>query len=168
MLLAVDPGKREAGWAWFSEEGRFLHCGLARAGKGPLWVCVDEITSAIHKSTPGRCGELVIEKPRIYRQRKWKGDPKDQIDLAIMVGALIRDTRARDCQLPSPHDWKGNVPKTRLIADYVIHNRNLKTLNENERSAYGAGLKTAPAGLCHNIVDAVGIGLWAVAPRRTA
>lgn len=169
MLLAVDPGKRVAGWAWFGKDSMLLQCGLARAGDGPLWVCVDEITSAIGELLHGHPHrrELVIEKPQIYEQRKWKARSSDLIDLAIMVGALIREVQANDCQTPHPKDWKGTVPKTKELEDYIIHRRNLKVLQQKERVAYNSGLETGPAGLQHNIVDAVGIGLWALAPRRS-
>lgn len=159
-LLAVDPGLNGTGWAAF-RAGRLAGCGCVAGGEGGLLERIDRIVWAVRIDSP-QGGRLVIEKPQIYRQRKQRGDPNDLIDIAILVGELRRHLGPRASQLVLPREWKGTVPKTRKLGDYIIHKRVLKRLPPAERECYQAGLEAVLVELRHNIADAVGIGLWAL------
>lgn len=97
---------------------------------------------------------LVIEKPQIYQGRKQKGDPNDLIDLAIEVGVLSTLFSDGTVTLVKPREWKGQVPKE------VMLKRILSKLTADELQLIkGLGLSKSQS---HNVVDAVGIGLWAL------
>ena len=56
----------------------------------------------------------------------------------------------------SPAAWKGQVPKK------IHHPRILRSLSEVEREIVLDVLDLLPASTRHNVLDAVGIGLWAL------
>lgn len=152
-LLAFDPGKLSAGWSAF-EEKRLARCGLLRA---PTQRGLFEAIREWDLRTRTNGVDVWIERPQVYREAHWKGDPNDLIDVAIVVGALASQATG-NVVLVRPHDWKGNVPKT-------IHNARIKrALDPAERDTLKAC--GAPAGLLHNVVDAVGLGLHALGRLR--
>lgn len=108
---------------------------------------------------------VVVEKPQVYVRRRSKGDPNDLIDLAVLAGAIC--AKAGRAVQVHPRDWKGTIPKARLLSQYMVHRRNERDLGEAGCAAYRIGLSTLPNSLRHNIADAVGIGLWAIRnPKR--
>jgi hypothetical protein len=134
-LLAIDPGAR-SGFAVF-EGTTLVWCGISHPG-----VLV---------------GEYVIEKPE-YRKHE-RVDPNDLITLAIRVG----EWRGRaigegaDVRLVTPMQWKGAVPKS------IHHPRILASLEATERTILH-DVKCAATSM-HNVIDAIGIGLFAVGRR---
>lgn len=147
-VIAIDPGKH-TGWAAFYDGE------LGQAG-----VLTEQ---AILKKTPltGLLpGIAVIELPVIYPLGLGKGDPNDLIGLAVFVGDLRGFYRRRgfDTTLVTPRTWKGTVPKN-------IHNeRVLAALTPTER----ARLPRRPRArdFDHNMLDAVGLGLWQLEKER--
>lgn len=138
-VLAVDPGTKAVGWAVLSGYPRRLtSCGF---------VPVDVFPDCWYPS------ELVIEVPQVYPQRAWKGDPNDLIDVALAAGIVIGRVHCTKVRTPRPHQWKGTCPKE-------IHQRRvLALLDMSERAILeGCG---APKSKLHNVVDAIGLGLWA-------
>lgn len=140
-LVAIDPGKTP-GWALFRKKA-LVRCG--RKGLLEALVGLDDVKAA------------VIEKPVAYPQDKTRVN--DLITLAINVGewkAFCED-RGMVVELVEPRRWKGSVPK-------AIHNqRVLGALTEEE-------LKLLPKrprakDYDHNMVDAVGLGLWKLGRR---
>jgi hypothetical protein len=95
---------------------------------------------------------LVIEKPTIYPHSKAR--PNDIVTLAISAGRLAERVDARAEVWVLPRQWKGQIPKTKRLEDYIIYKRVMAALNELERAVL------AQHGSDHNVVDAVGIGLW--------
>jgi hypothetical protein len=95
---------------------------------------------------------LVLEYPRIYTQTT-DADPDDMLALAFVCGALMEGLPAKDVKLVRPSEWKGQVPKK-------IHNaRVVSKLADHEQH----WIKTARNN--HNVIDAIGIGLWALGRR---
>lgn len=98
-------------------------------------------------------GRLVCEVPEVYAGKF----ERDLINLALAAG--------RVCALhPSPEyvrpaAWKGSVPKR-------VHNaRVISMLSDNERKiVYDYPIA---ASLRHNLIDSVGIGLWALDRKYT-
>jgi hypothetical protein len=138
LILAVDPGA-DLGWATFGADTRELErAGLGRSGMPP----------------PAAVSALAIERPRIYPQRGQKGDPNDLITLAIIVGRVEeRYERAAHVEI-TPHTWKHTLSKEHCARQI------LRTLTAPERATLRACLEHVVEGKQHNVIDAVGIGLF--------
>ena len=146
-LATIDPGAHEVGWAVF-EGGELEAAGLIECPSLP-WL-----SQALYRLFQLQCpSEAVVEIPQVYPQRSWKGDPNDLIDVAVVAGAAVAALSFHTApELVRPHAWKGNRPK-------AVDNRLTKSLlNRKERALLSKC--GAPARLMHNVVDAVGIGLW--------
>lgn len=158
-LLSVDPGSRDLGWAFF-DGGRLLECGLSRT----RLIGIEEKARAHYSNLTTRFFgkgqiQIVIEKPEVYQQRFWKGDPRDLIDLAVVAGALIPWTS--NARMVFPKEWKGQVPRE------IEAKRTIAKLNADEirvhQTPTGLGTpETVPPSLVHNVTSAIGIGLWAL------
>ena len=146
-VTAIDPGAT-SGWAQFAS-GQLFAAGTFRG---------DEFPSVWHR---GYEQTLVIEVPRIYPGGRGKGDPNDIVTLAMRVGEIrghyARTVSARIVET-YPRTWKGQVPKE------IHHARVLAALSAQERTVLDAHArrptKTNPHGYDHNMLDAVGLGLW--------
>lgn len=151
VLVSLDPGKRASGYAiWVDRE--LAACGLAKQAGDLLyhWASYPD-RACFGRSWPGAA---IMEMPKIYDRRRWKGNPNDLIPIsaagALMLGALRPNVFA----VVIPEDWKGQVPKE------VQNNRDRKALSAAELAV----LDSAPvaASKLHNVIDAIGIGLWAL------
>ena len=152
-LLAVDPGVRAQGWALFVGD-RLTQCGLASVETQPL---LHDALLELHNAL-GNVDKLVVEIPQVYQQRHLKGDPNDLIDVAVSVGMVVATMPHKELKLVRPRDWKGTCPKK-------IHNqRVLALLTEKENSVLNT-CGVIPS-LRHNVIDAIGIGQWALRRRR--
>ena len=148
-VIAIDPGAT-TGWAVF--------------GGGDLWEA--GYTRMIHLTelpdVPLLPAILIVELPVIYPMGKGKGDPNDLIKLAELAG-MIRGwylTRAPGIVTATvtPRTWKGTVPKK-------IHNeRVLGRLTSKERDILPK--RPRAQDFDHNMVDALGIGLWQLEKMR--
>jgi hypothetical protein len=105
---------------------------------------------------------VVIERPMIYPGGRQKARPADIIALAVRAGEWGGKVAAFTGSVPEyvePARWKGQVPKD------IHHARILAKLSPEEQAVLtSAGNGVAPSKR-HNIVDAVGIGLFAVGRR---
>jgi len=139
-VIAIDPGLW-SGWALF-HRGKLHVAGV---------LSEDEITRAppMPEWSPAIA---LIEVPVIYPIGKSKGDPNDLIKLAITVGDLRGFYRRHGLRVGfvKPRRWKGTVPKE-------IHGeRVVGKLEADERAI----LPTLPKTKRHNMIDAIGLGLW--------
>lgn len=150
MRLAIDPG-RDTGWALLDTSGILVQCGL---GVPPAFI-----------------GQVIIERPQIYRGRASKGDPNDLITLAIQVGRYTEryDVPGGSVEHVLPHDWKGSVDPE------VLCRRVVASLTECERQLLETVLAPLArklvrddltGGRRHNVIDAVGIAKWSVRRAR--
>lgn len=122
-------------------------------------MAIDDAQFSDHEEVSTMLGmteHVVIERPMIYPdQRLWKGDPDDIVRLAMTVGCLINDCERRGCRVSTcrPADWKGQLKKDPTEA------RVISKLSDDE-----AELVELPSAesLEHNVIDAVGLGLWLV------
>jgi hypothetical protein len=139
-LLCVDPGKT-TGLAVFRDNA------LIQAFAGP--------SSEILKKPPPSNVPLmtvVIENPRWTPMRGV--DPNDLLDLSRLVGRFEDYyTRAgHTVFLVTPMQWKGSVKKS-------IHNRRvLELLTAHETMLLPK--RPRAKDYDHNLVDAIGLGLW--------
>lgn len=155
-LLAIDPGQRKSranlGWALFSND--------RLADATVEWSSEDLMVPGyypFHAENTPRIA--VIEAPRWY-PREHRVDTNDLLDLSVLVGELKRHFAEREAnvELVYPRTWKGTVPKD-------IHNKRvLAALSADE-------LKLLPKrprarDYDHNVLDAVGIGLWKLGRMR--
>jgi hypothetical protein len=144
-ILAIDPGKKAAGVALFTG-GHLKACTLARAAS-PLGVAREVARWA---STRTALPRLVIENQQVYRGVKQ--DPNDLLPLAQCVGACAALISHVAFDNPLPRVWKGTVKKEIMLM------RIQERLTPVERLLL---IDAAPKSLLHNVIDAVGIGLWA-------
>lgn len=140
-LYSFDPGARKYAWA------RFVDGALRGAGE----TDADEWNDLILPHSWATDGtRAVIELPRIYPVRRWKGDANDLIRVAVTAGAIAGALGA-PVQFVEPRAWKGSRPKD------VDNRYTLGLLSEAERATMDA--------TSHDVVDAVGLGLWALGRR---
>lgn len=151
-VMAIDPGLRHVGAAVF-EAGVLTRVALVRnpeqVKRGPeAW---HSMASTVQAFAPV-CSVLVTEFPQVYDPRHQKGDQGDLIEVAGVAGAIVGAMFERAGTVVGylPRTWKGQVPKD-------IHNKRiLGKLSPAELEH----LKGIPLSLVHNVVDAVGIGLF--------
>lgn len=146
-LASIDPAKNACAWATFDDGGRLVRARLIRAKT--RHGLRDEMSREFEREP---VGELVVEVPQIYRQRSWAGDPTDNVDVAVTAGMAIALIDARKIVEVRPRAWKGTRPKD------VCNRLTMSKLDESERRVVGR--VDCPPSLLHNVIDAVGIGLW--------
>lgn len=157
LTIAIDPAVHAASVALFRDQ-TLLRAAFVPAlppSGGPRAVALTAWEWVAEAADPTPIGLLVVEKPQVYAAAHQKGDQADIVDLAIVVGALVATIPATEVRTPRPAEWKGQVPKP-------IHNRRTwDALSPAERET----IEEVAPGLLHNVLDAIGLGLWAV--RRT-
>jgi hypothetical protein len=145
-IMAIDPGE-DTGISFF-EHSNLVSANLIRVTFGGDDQTFEQIHSLIlhYKPTKG-----ILEMPRIYPYQK--AEPNRILSLAVKTGMALAAMRHGkvNVDLVNPHDWKGTVPKK-------IHNqRVLNALTEKEKELLE---KIQPASKRHNVIDAIGLGLW--------
>lgn len=159
LTLAIDPGVRGCGAAWF-EDGTLTSAMYLRTtdeestGAKAWWRMVSafrDYTSSVDT--------LVLEVPQVYRMSK--GDPNDLVAVAGTAGAIIGAyyELAQDVVSYLPRQWKGNVPK-------AVHNQRVLadlTATETKSIQY-----PKQASLKHNVIDAIGLGVFHLRSLRRA
>jgi|ERR1700690_2820420 len=135
-LLALDPGAR-TGWASYVG-GKLVGCGV---------VSPNELLE-----TPGKGDMVVIENPQIYPNSPAR--PADILKLARIVGRYEEryGYRWKHIELIEPHQWKGSVPKDIM----------LKRIEDATPLTDRPALLAYQGGYRHNMIDAVGLGRWAL------
>jgi len=160
-MLVVDPGKKDAGVAFFVA-GRLVEVALIVpptptpyevARYVEMWVrrCMYN-----HAGDGGRVGLVLCEDQQVYGRSR--GNPNDLLPLAQTVGGVLARVDAFDRQLVLPRIWTGGVPKP------VRQRRLLAGLQPAELALIKA---IKPASKAHNVIDAVHIGLWHLDRVRT-
>lgn len=166
-LLAVDPGKKHAGAAFF-HDGRLIDCTLIRSDDPlgvayrieewlwgqPSYYASSRCPRKLHEDgTSSSVHTLVTERQQIYPGIR-SADPNDLLPLAECVGAvnalIYSDNRIR----PLPREWKGSTPKA------IFTNRIEGGMSLSELALLTS--KKIPKSLIHNVVDAIGLGKWAI------
>lgn len=143
--LYVDPGKTYLGAALFCD--RVLESAALLRGQKEDVSCVS-VAQAVQEWLRGRKVDRVIcERPSFWRQGGGRGNSNDILDLMATDGAVFALIPASMRLWAPVATWKGQVPKD------VMCRRILTKLSVSERALLGL----TPD---HNVVDAVGIGLW--------
>jgi hypothetical protein len=154
VLLAIDPGKHHAGAALFDERGRLFRVAKLKArSKNPAQACKDLGDEAIRLVGLIPVDKIVCEKPSFWRSGGMRGDPNDILDLMATNGAIFDAVPADEREYVPVTSWKGQVPKPKKGQEYIVERRVRKRLSEPEAALLGEKPD-------HNVVDAIGIGLW--------
>lgn len=158
--LAIDPGVRELGWALFRMD-EFVTGGVSSVpGTLPnLGHNVSQHRRNIYNATGHLHVDFVAVEAMEYADRRAKSVPADLLRVQ-WVGAALGGMFATQITPVTPTTWKRSVPKD------IHHKRIRAKLTKREAVALERAETAVAAGLRHNLVDAVGIGLWAV--RRAA
>ena len=157
-LLAIDPGFRYFGYGVF-HKGSLVEGGLVKAPpvdspwavwkkQPPSFLSVVEVIRKFEWSSP----LAVIEYPKVHKDTP---NPEAIVKLAAACGAYTGLLQAGgfDVTWVEPYSWKGNVPKD------IFTRRILAKIPEADYPKI-SNLKD------HNILDAIGIGLWAIKKSR--
>jgi hypothetical protein len=144
-LLTIDPGNC-TGWAYFED-------GILRDSGMILYYGLENMPWYFPHAHD--VGTLVIEKPRIYDRRNWKGDPNDLIRVGIIAGHINGCiSNGHTTKWVYPQEWKGNRPKE------VDHRHTKSLLGPVELEILQESCKNMVKSQLHNMLDAIGIGLW--------
>lgn len=167
-LVAVDPGRHQ-GFAVFVREpewGFVLRaCGLVRgtATAGDVSGLAKELREGTRNAViralwgcgfhPGQ-SPIAVTELMVWRPEDSRSNPEDLIQVstvaAATVGALSSDPR-----FLRPEQWKATVPQN------ILENRIHRVLVPRESAVWNDAQKGFPGSLAHNVLDAVGIGLFA-------
>lgn len=146
VYVTIDPGLNP-GWSiWAAYE--LVACGLGDPRSHRRHV----VTSA--NPDADTIGDAWIEAQKIYPRSKV--DPNDIVTLARDAGrwAGRYDACGVDVQFVEPVVWKGQVPKE------THHARIWAALTADEQEVVSLSLKGVAPKKRHNVLDAIGIGLW--------
>ena len=132
-MITVDPGVNGSGIASWGDNGH-LQCVIFEVPN-----CDGYFTD-----------HIIIECPVVYLGHKSKGNPNDLIALAFEAGRIA--ALAPTYEKITPRQWKGTIKKE------VMLRRILSKLTDRELQLI-KGLELPPSKE-HNVIDAVGIGLW--------
>lgn len=171
-ILAIDPGcsfTNGAGWALFSE-GRLKHCGVVApfaAGIDSKQSCM-EVLEKLSKQWETLIGFhikpelLCLESPIAYPSYSQRIDTKSLDNIHFLNGMLSERFNPRELLTPTPYQWKQNKPKD-------IHREEIIAgLDPYSKRVLTEALKEIPRSKWHNVIDAVGLGLYASAIHRDA
>lgn len=157
-VFAVDPGWNVTGWAWFVNK-KLEACGIVKVD-GDLGDFIFNLQNVRADLSPIFAGApcVVVEVPLIRPERVERAEPNDLMKLALVAGAAaaVMDSPA-NTRTVHPSSWKGGRPKK------VDNPYTLGLLSKAESAIYKEA--EAPASLRHNMIDAIGLGLWALRRR---
>ncbi len=165
-LLAIDPGIRGCGCSFFLDSTLYA-CTYVKnplkEGAGPfesaqVAFAVKKWFEGVHRGAS--LDRLVLEMPQTYAGRAAKGDANDLFPLAAIDGALAALFSESKVTSTVAHGWKGGVPKGDLDENKIIRDRVETRLSPAERGIFDSMIGSMAKALSHNVIDAVGIGLW--------
>ena len=155
--VAIDPGVHHCGVAIF-QDGELAHAQLTTGLGGQAHPLLEPIPHVVEMVADLVDGEellygLVIEVPKVYRSEHQKGDQRDLINLAVVVGALAQALSQyfEGILIIEPSVWKGQQKK---------HHTEKRVLEELTKEELERVQLPSAKSIQHNIFDAIGIGLW--------
>jgi hypothetical protein len=159
-VLALDPGKLTCGVALFINESFRAGAFLKADNTFLLGEAVEEWwqQQRTRFTLPALCDTLVCEGQQIYPGMR-TANPNDLLPLSYLCGAVQARVKAYQCLMPLPKTWKGSLRKESFTR------RILSSLRKDELQILKE-LK-CPESKLHNVVDAVGLGLWHIGAVRT-
>lgn len=151
-FICVDPGLRGCGVAEFKggELSRAAYVeNPVKAGRGYLTHA--KMGIAVSEWCGWGAKQLIMEHPVIYPQaQNQKGDPNDLIDVACVGASIASLWGSPEVETVLPSEWKGQAPKELMLE------RIKRSMSHAETQRIEACLFSKR----HNVLDAIGIGLW--------
>jgi hypothetical protein len=133
LTLAIDPGKREYGWA-LAEDYTLADCGLKQVARDKPGFIFEP-------------NEIIVEMPQ-QRGTRSRVRVSDLLDLAYFAGAVAGPGALRF----TPSRWKGNESKESM------HVRLLTILSADEQKIVEE--IAASKSKRHNVLDAICFLMW--------
>ena len=146
QMISIDPGTKVLGEAFWIG-GKLEGCGVIRTEGRTLGEKISGLPTRDGGQDLAVCELMDANGLRV---------PANDLIAVQAVGCVYAARMAREVKLVLPRTWKGNVPKR------IHHPRIRAALSPDERDILQIGLDTAPKGHHKEILDAVGIGLWAL------
>lgn len=148
--LAIDPGVQGCGWAEFTGP-TLMSCGYLRSTGETM---AERAMSYAKYFQSESFNHVVVERMRHYpnaQERDAKAN--DLLDLQLLGGYIAGSLRCNFFSVFAS-EWKGQVPKD------VMNARVMKRLRDLERVRFNHDVEKIRPSLRHNVIDAIGIGLW--------
>jgi hypothetical protein len=146
-VIAIDPGVNFSGWSVFiEEEGDTWR--LEEAGFMPS----DHWPESAKNMWPYAQVTLVIEQPEKYPTKTLYHSDLANLDAVVHLMAEYASDMSWETKKVKPATWKAQVPKK------VHHHRISSELSQVELDS----VFWPPASACHNVFDAIGLGLYQV------
>ena len=130
------------GWAIW-HKGQLHQCGLAR---GKHWL------ETLDDMPPVMVKEVICEEPVIYPRSSV--NPASILLLAHVAGAVAGLYHPAPYYQVKPRTWKGTMPKV------ICNARTFNKLERIELTLTDTMAESVPRSLVHNVIDAIGVGLW--------
>lgn len=140
MIIAIDPGVQFCGVAFFSAAGKLWHCEL-RSSERPL--------------EPSKEAKVFVERMVVYPGGRFSAD---LLDVSYAAGRMTANFAQSAITKVPARDWKGQLPRA------VEQARTLAALTSGETRVLDSA--RCQASLRHNILSAIGLGLYAVGRGR--
>ena len=138
--ISIDPDVKLPGFAiWRGGE-------LIRCGVGSVVDVRSLVLAECHRGA-----RAIVEVPMYWPGRR-RSDPQSLIELALVAGQLGGPSAA----YVTVNRWKGSTPKA------IQNRRTRERLCDRERAILDAALGASTRDQALEILDAVGIGLWAL------
>lgn len=157
-VLCIDPGEQHVAvsvWAARELLALELYRMAHTRGSGLGWVAM-----GLAEQVPTQPDTVVVEEMVYYVEGRT--DTKQAefaktaalLRLAFISGFVAGWVQPGQCMAYPAREWKGQVPKE------ITKRRVENTLVVAELEVYHAALAKVPESLGHNLVDAVGLGLY--------
>ena len=154
-LLAIDPGINCSGWAVF-QDNILTQASYSAPSKGDFETRLQHLVRASRRDCMfDHFDRLIIEMPQAYRGDR-SVPPEDLIKLGIVAGYWAGYVETGAIEFVLPRTWKGQVPKL------VMCHRILSRLQPEEMQRIALPDQLTEHTRATNMVDAIGIGLWAL------
>lgn len=164
-VLAIELGYsfiNGSCWAIFSE-GRLKHCGAVSpfaAGVSSKQSCL-EILEKLSKQWENLKGFrikpelLCLASPIVYPNRSRNIDTRSLDHIHFLNGMLSERFNPKELITPTPYQWKQNKPND-------IHREEIiSSLDGYSKQVLTKALNEIPRSKWHNVIEAVGLGLYA-------
>ncbi len=143
LTLAIDPGK-DTGWSLWTD-ARLLGAGLVDGDRPFLGLPPDGVDNLL----------VEIPQERVVGGGR-RAPANDLIRLAFRAGTVVGGVHHMHRYEVLPVTWKGTLPKD------VCARRVIERLMFDEGQTLDASLRNLAPNVRHNVLDAVGLGLYAV------
>jgi len=163
--IGIDCGVRYIAISLFNEENELCECDLVKTSKSKfatqsevLYGIIESLKSSetLYDLSPSRDHlNVLIEYPEQYLN---SNVPRKNVqDLAFTAGGLsyfFKSTFSSKVDLILPKEWKGQVPKE-IFLDRIKNRLSKKESEILLGKKYSKSIE-------HNVIDAIGIGLYLI------